>query len=403
MSLPILRDVRNHAISNAREETMNRRELLLSGAMAGVTFFSERVFAQSSGGKVIPWSDQPAPIPPPLQSVIKGLTPWEDLDSQITPNNRFFSIAHYNRPQIDAKTWHLDIAGQVNHPSALTLDSLKAMPREEVTFTLECSGDNGLPFFQSGVGNARWAGASLAEILRAAQIKDDALEVVFFGADQGEEVVHQATPLEYKFTTNFARSMPIADAMSPVNMLCYEMNGELLPTDHGFPCRLIAPGWFGVANVKWLTRIEVVNRRFLNRFMGRDYVTIREEQRDGKTIYVETSVGRQLIKSAPARVIERNGRYQIQGMAWGPKPIATVEVKIDNGGWTKASLAQSKSPFEWQAWSLDWSPTPGDHSITSRATDTAGTVQPAMDDPVIANKKTYWESNGQITRHARIA
>lgn len=381
---------------------MDRRELLLSGAMAGVALFSERLFAQSGGTKVIPWSDQPVAIPPPLQNVIKGLTPWEDLDSQITPNYKFFSIAHYNRPQIDARTWQLDIGGHVNNPTTLTLDRLMAMPHEEVTFTLECSGDNGLPFFQSGVGNAHWGGTSLAQVLKATQLKDDALEVVFFGADQGEEVVHQGTPLEYKFTTNFARSMPVADAMSPVNMLCYEMNGEPLPTDHGFPCRLIAPGWFGVANAKWLTRIEVVNRRFVNRFMGRDYVTIREEHRDGKIVYMETWVGRQLIKSAPARVVERDGRYQIQGMAWGPKPIALVEVKIDNGGWTKANLAQSKSPFEWQAWSLDWSPVAGEHTITSRATDTAGTVQPAMDDPVIANKKTYWESNGQITRHVRI-
>lgn len=99
----------------------------------------------------------------------------------------------------------------------------------------------------------------------------------------------------------------------------------------------------------------------------------------------------------------RNGRHQIQGMAWGPKPIAMVEVKIDNGHRTNANLAKSKSPFEWQAWSFDWPPRPGDHSITSRATDTAGTIPPAMDDPIIANKKTYWESNGQITRHVRIA
>ena len=202
--------------------------------------------------------------------------------------------------------------------------------------------------------------------------RGDALEVVFFGADQGEEVVHQATPMEYKFTTNFARSMSIADAMSPANMLCYEMNGDTLSAEHGFPCRLIAPGWFGIANVKWLTRTEVVSHRFINRFMGRDYVTIREEQHDGQTNVMETSVGRQLIKSAPARVIERNGGYQIQGMAWGPNPIAVVEVKIDSGGWMKANLAKSKSPFEWQAWSLNWSPRPGDHTITSRATDTAG-------------------------------
>jgi DMSO/TMAO reductase YedYZ molybdopterin-dependent catalytic subunit len=277
-----------------------------------------------------------------------------------------------------------------------------AMPRQEVTFTLECSGNNGLPFFQSGVGNARWRGTSLAEMLKTAQMQDDALEVVFYGADHGEEVVHQATPLEYKFTANFARSMPVADAMNPANILCYEMNGAPLPADRGFPCRLIVPGWFGVANVKWLTRIEVVNHRFLNRFMGRDYVTIREERRGGQTIYLETSVGRQLIKSAPARVIERDGRYEIQGMAWGPKPIASVELKIDNSGWTKANLAGSKSPYEWQAWTLDWSPAPGDHTITSRAIDVAGAVQPAMDDPVIANKKTYWESNYQIIRHVRI-
>jgi DMSO/TMAO reductase YedYZ molybdopterin-dependent catalytic subunit len=381
---------------------MHRREVLLSGTMAGMAFFSERVFAQAGGTTIIPWSDQPVAIPPPLQNVIKGLTPWEELEFQITPNDKFYSIAHYNRPRIDASAWRLDIAGQVNNPAALTLDRLKGLPRDEVTFTLECSGNNGLPFFQSGVGNARWGGTSLAQVLKAAGIKDDALEVVFFGADQGEEVVHPATPLEYKFTGNFARSMPVADAMSPANMLCYEMNGAPLSADHGFPCRLIAPGWFGIANVKWLMRIEVTNHRFLNRFMARDYVTIREEQRDGKTIYMETSVGRQLIKSAPARVVERDGRYQIQGMAWGPKSIAVVEVRIDNGGWTKATLAQSKSPFEWQAWSLDWSPAAGDHTITSRATDIAGTVQPAMDDPVIANKKTYWESNGQITRHVRI-
>jgi DMSO/TMAO reductase YedYZ molybdopterin-dependent catalytic subunit len=107
----------------------------------------------------------------------------------------------------------------VDHPIPLTLDRLKAMPREEVTFTLECSGNNGLPFFQSGVGNARWGGTSLAQVLKAAQLKDDALEVVFFGADTGEEVVRPSTPLEYKFTTTFARSMSVADAMSPVNML----------------------------------------------------------------------------------------------------------------------------------------------------------------------------------------
>ena len=268
--------------------------------------------------------------------------------SWITPNDKFFSIAHYNRPQIDDKTWRLGVSGLVDHPSTLTLDQLRALPREQVTFTLECSGNNGLPFLQSAIGNARWGGTPLAEVLRNAGIKSDALEVVFFGADSGEETVRKDTPLEFKYTSNFARSMPVADAMNPANLLCYEMNGAPLPAANGFPCRLIVPGWYGVANVKWLTRIEVRDNRFLGRFMGRDYVTIREEQRDGKTIMAETSVGRMLLKSAPARVMQRDRRYQIDGMAWGPRPVAAVEVKIDDGIWTKATLGQSEGKFAWR-------------------------------------------------------
>lgn len=178
---------------------MQRRELLLT-ATAGAAFFSERAFGQSPGTRVIPWSDQPVPVPPPAHNVIKGLTPWEEPDSQITSNNKLFSIAHYNRPSIDASTWQLRVAGEVDNPITLTLDQLKAMPRREVTFTLECSGDNGLPFFQSAVGNARWAGTSLAQLLQTANLKKDAVEIVFFGADQGKELVHPGMPYEYKFT-----------------------------------------------------------------------------------------------------------------------------------------------------------------------------------------------------------
>jgi DMSO/TMAO reductase YedYZ molybdopterin-dependent catalytic subunit len=381
---------------------MQRRDVLLSGAMAGVVLLSERAFGQTAG-KVVPWTDQPAAVPPPLESVVRGLTPWEDLNSWITPNEEFFSIAHYNRPQIDPRTWRLDVSGEVGKPMTLSLDQLKAMPKRELTFTLECSGNNGLPFAQSTIGNAKWAGASLSDVLKAAQMAQGAVEVVFYGTDQGEEIVRAGSPLEYKYTANFARSMAIADAMNPANLLCYEMNGTALPAANGFPLRLIAPGWYGVANVKWLTRIEVVNKRFLNRFMGRDYVTIREVRHGGKTIMEETSVDRMLLKSAPARVVQLDGRYQIEGATWGPTPIAAVEAKIDNGLWVQAKLAESKSPYAWRFWSLDWHATSGDHAITCRAIDTAGNLQPAMDDPVIANKRTYWESNGQITRQIHIA
>ena len=370
-------------------ENMQRRDVLLgSAAAAGVLLLDRPGFAAAAqaGEQLVPWVDQPPPVPPPVQAVIKNLTPWESLDNWITPNDKFFGIGHYDWPVIDSAAWRLDVAGQVNTSLKLTLDNLKAQPRQDVTFTLECSGNNGLPFFTSAIGNAQWAGASLADILKAAGIKGGAQEVVFFGADRGEEVIRASTPLELKFTGHFARSMSIEDAMSPANMLCYEMNGEPLPAAHGAPVRLIAPGWFGIANVKWLRRIEVRDTPFEGRFMGRDYVTLREESRDGEMVAVETSVGRVLLKSAPARVTQTDGGYRIAGMAWGPAPIAAVEVKIDNGSWIKATLAEEdKSPFAWRFWHLDWPATPGEHSITSRATDTAGNLQPAMDDPVITN------------------
>lgn len=148
---------------------MHRRDLLLTGALTGFALLTERVFAQSAPGKVIPWADQPPPIPPPAQNAIHNLTAWESLDSWVTPNDKFFSIAHYNRPTMDAAAWRLNLSGLVK-PTALTLDQLKAAPRQEVTFTLECSGNNGLPSFHSAVGNAQWAGTRLADVLRSASI-----------------------------------------------------------------------------------------------------------------------------------------------------------------------------------------------------------------------------------------
>lgn len=387
-------------------ENLERREVLLRGAAAaGILLLDSHVFAfaAQAGEQVIPWADQPAPVPPPAQAVVKTLTPWESLDSWITPNDKFFGVGHYEWPLIDAAAWRLDVVGQVGAPLSLTLNDLKARPHQDVTFTLECSGNNGLPFLTSAIGNAEWAGASLADILKAAQIKGGAREIVFFGADKGEEVLRPGTPGELKFTEHFARSMSIEDAMNPANMLCYEMNGDALPAARGAPVRLIAPGWYGIANVKWLRRIEVLDTRFTGRFMARDYVTVREEPRDGEMVVVQTSVGRSLLKSAPARVAKTDGGYRISGMAWGPAPIAAVEVKVDGGAWMKAELVEAdKSPFAWRFWRLDWPATLGDHSITSRAIDAAGNVQPAMDDPLIANKKTYWESNGQITRKVHI-
>ncbi len=385
--------------------TISRRTALtqLTGgglALAGVMLLNRQIahaVPLQAGAEVIPWLDQPAENPVP--QIIANQLVWEDLDSWITPNDKFFSIAHYNRPTIDAKKWQLSVAGLVKKPLTLTLDQIKARPRQEVTFTIECSGNTGLPFFWGGIGNAKWAGTPLAPILKEAGVLDKGIEVVFWGSDAGEETVR-----DVKMMQNFARSMSLADAMNPNNLLAYEMNGAPLPPDNGFPLRLIAPGWYGIANVKWLTGIEVRDTRLMNRFMARDYVTIRKEDRKGREpVWAETSVGRALLKSAPARVVRQDGKVRIEGAAWGA-PLKQVEVKIDNGPWQHATLDTSqKGDFTWTFWTLDWpNPKAGEHAVTTRATDKQGNVQPAADDPLIANKQTYWESNGQITRKVKI-
>ena len=241
-----------------------------------------------AGEVVIPWLDQPAPNP--LPDVIGHPLVWEEVDSWLTPNDEFFTVKHYNEPVIAEADYRLNIDGLVSRPVSLTLADLKKRERRAVHFTLECAGNTGLPFFIGGVGNARWVGTSLASVLRQAGVRDDATEVVFWGADAGRVTIRDNSGIiaaaddsgEYvpdgggafdlTITEQFARSMTLEDAMNPNNLLCYEMNGDPLPSEHGAPVRLIAPGWYGVANVKWLTHIEVTDRRYAGRFMARDYV-----------------------------------------------------------------------------------------------------------------------------------
>lgn len=378
-----------------------RREFIINGgaALTAIALLhATRAYAYPSrpGEAVIAWLDQPAENPDPVG--IQTQLVWEDLDSWITPNTKFFSISHFDRPIIDTTSWKLEIDGLVKKPLSLTLDDIKARPRQEVVFTIECSGNHGFPFFTGGIGNARWAGTPLAPILEEAGIIENGIEVVFWGTDEGEIAVR-----DLKFKQNFARSMSVEDAMSPDNILCYEMNGAALPAPNGFPLRLIAPGWYGIANAKWLKRIEVRDRRFTSLLMGRDYVTIREEDNDGEPVWAETSVGRWRLKSAPARVTRIGSDYRIIGAAWGA-PIERVEVKVDDGPWMPATIDQSeKAEYAWKIWSFDWAnASPGEHTVTSRAIDATGHIQPAMDDPAIAKKHTYWESNGQVTRRILI-
>ena len=349
-------------------------------------------FPARPGEEVVPWLDQPAPNPVP--DILGTPLHWEDLDSWITPNDEFFTVSHYGLPTVDPAAWRLEIHGLVQRPITVSLDDLKARSSGDVPFTLECSGNHGLPFLIGAVSNAIWTGTPLASLLEEAGVLADGREVVFWGTDFGPQEVNGV-----EYTEQFARSMSLAEAMDPRNILCWGMNGEALPPKHGGPVRLIAPGWYGVANVKWLQRIEILDRPYEGRFMAREYVTIRNEERDGQTLARFTSVGYDRLKSVPAKVTHLDDQYRIIGVAYGA-PIAQVEVRIDEGAWLPATIEErGDTEYAWTIWSFDWGqPSTGEHTVTSRAIDTAGNIQPDMDDPLIANKLTFWESNGQVTR-----
>ena len=383
-----------------KSSQITRRELLMQATtgLVGWAFLHSPLLAHTFPGRagevLVPFLDQP---PKPTSSRA-NLLDWSHLDSWMTPNDKFFRVSHYNTPEVSATDWKLEVIGKVEQPLTLTLNDIKGRQKQNVIYTLECSGNHGFPTFTGAIGTAKWSGTPLAPILEEAGILKDGIEVVFFGSDEGEEEVRKI-----QMRQNFARSLSITEAMRPDNLLCYEMNDAPLPKGNGFPVRLIVPGWYGIANVKWLKRIEVRDTRYMGRFMARDYVTIREEKRGGKSVWMETSVGRTQIKSLAAKVTYVGEKYRIYGAAWG-RPIKSVEVRIDNGPWLEATFTlKQEAEHAWKIWHYDWNnPSAGEHTVVSRAIDAEGNVQPTMDDPAIADKHTYWESNGQVVRRIQI-
>jgi len=224
---------------------------------------------------------------------------------------------------------------------------------------------------------------------------------VFFGADTGtEEITHGGTP--EKVEQHFGRALAIDDAMLPDIMLADEMNGQPMPHPHGAPVRLVVPGWYGVANVKWLNHIHVQDTRFMGRFMARDYVTLRGQQVGDATVWNETSVGRTRLKSAIGRVTRTGTALKATGFALTDgTALKSVDISVDGGAWKPAVLDKRNSRYSWQLFTYDWSGAQaGEHTIVSRATDVKGEVQPTEDD--LKGKKTRWENNGQFVRKFKI-
>lgn len=383
---------------NLAARKTSRRMVMQAGVAAVVAALGRAPLAlgdDDADGEVIPFLE-----PQPLDPKVSCLH-WDELklSDWNTPLEQVYHVKHYGEVKIDAAGWKLNIGGLVDKAMTLTLDEIKQRPKKEVMATLECGGNGASPGFRGAIANVKWAGTPLAPILKEAGMAAEAIEVAFWGTDKGKEKIRGG-----EYEQNFARTLSIPMAMRDDILLCYEMNGKALTVGHGFPVRLVVPGWFGVAWVKWLDRIEVRDRALRTRFIAKDYVTLRGEEVDGKVVWKETMVGPMDVKSVVARVAkQKDGTMRISGAAWGGAPLKAVEVSIDGGAWKAANIVERNEPYTWRFWSFDWREAKaGEHTIVSRAIDARGRVQPTMDDPEIKLKKTFWEANAQWPRRVKI-
>lgn len=318
-----------------------------------------------------------------------------ELTSWLTPTEDFFSIGHYGTPEVDASAYRLQVTGLVERPITLTLDELKARPKVEPTTVFECSG-NSRGLVHGMVGNATWAGAALMPLLAEVRPTADSREVYFWGADTGTEEIRGQ-----EYEQNFARSMSLEHVNETGPILAYEMNGEPLPVAHGFPVRLIVPGWYGIAQVKWLERIELGVDRLMTRFMAKDYVTLMGREENGRTEWLETSVTHQRVKSVIARVTRAADQFTIFGAAWSDgTPLDRVEVRVDDGAWRAATMDRPDDPHTWTFFTFETEGlTPGEHTLVSRATDVDGRTQPVD----LSMKLTRWENNELFERTIQVS
>ncbi len=309
--------------------------------------------------------------------------PLASLTSWITPNDLFHivTIMADPLPAIDPAQWRLSIEGEVGRAFTLTYDQLKALPARTVVAVLECAGNSrnsvSPPFPRSilgngFVGNAEWKGAPLRLVLDQAGLKPSAREVVLEGVDRGKPPFAAAE-------ASFAKSLPLEKALHPDTLLVYEMNGAPLPREHGGPVRAIVPGWYGTYQVKWITRLAVLDRPFDGVFMTRNWRVRR--RRDGHVR--EESVSQVAVKSlitniAPGAKLSV-GSHSIMGAAWsGGKDIASVHLSTDGGvTWQFARLMEPQATYAWRLWEFPWQVTQaGTYTLMARATDTSGATQP---------------------------
>ena len=308
-------------------------------------------------------------------------TPLSELAGGVVmPTARFYVRNNFPIPSLDASGFRLQVTGLVDRPLTLSLRELHNMRSHAEVVTLECAGNGRTQFdppvpgerWQFGaVSTAEWSGVPLADILDRAGIRSGAREVRFRGADCGE-VDNTRGPIR------FERSLTVDQARDADAILAYAMNGEPLPIQHGFPLRLVVPGWYGVASVKWLTEIEVSDRPFEGHYQTEKYVYYRD--RDGKETREPVTLQRvRALITEPAPGQEAApGDLVVRGLAWsGAAPIAKVEVSVNGGDWRETRLVGERKRHSWQWWELIAGfDRPGDVTLRARATDMAGRTQP---------------------------
>ncbi|WP_422752869.1 sulfite oxidase [Micromonospora sp. WMMD708] len=309
--------------------------------------------------------------------------PLEALRYDVTPPGLHYLLIHYDIPDLDPAAHALTVAGAVARPLRLDLAELRGRPRVTHRVTLECAGNGrallhprpvSQPWLVEAVGNAEWTGTPLAPLLREAGIAPDAVDVVFTGADHG---------VERGVEQDYQRALPVDDALREEVLLAYEMNGAPLLPQHGAPLRLIVPGWYGMAHVKWLRAISVLTREF-DGYQNAVAYRLRRDA-DDPGVPVTRIEPRALVRPpgfpdfmSRARVL-RPGPCTVDGRAWsGHGPVVAVEVTVDGGAnWSPATLdPPTGGGWSWRRWRYEWTPQPGRYVLGARATDASGRTQP---------------------------
>ncbi|WP_350278227.1 sulfite oxidase [Kribbella sp. HUAS MG21] len=313
--------------------------------------------------------------------------PLEGLRYDVTPPGLHYVLVHYDIPATNAGDWRLELGGCVVEPLSFGLTELRAMGRRTIRVTLECAGNGratllprpiSQPWLTEAVGTAEWTGVLLADLLRLAGIREDAVDVVFTGADHG---------VERGVEQDYQRGLSVAEAIDSGAIVAWEMNGAPLPPQHGYPLRLVVPGWYGMASVKWLRSIELIDHAFEG-FQNAVAYRLRTDADDPGRPVTRIEPRALLVPPGFPDFMSRHrfvaaGTVPLFGRAWsGWAPIERVEVSTDAGvNWHEATLdapGNQDGPDElaWRGFAYDWEATPGEHVLTVRAYDAAGREQP---------------------------